>query len=209
VVSFPFLGITPLLYRHFLLALRYLRYLLLLPDHHYGHLAICVALDLARQGKPFWMAELLHVFSHLTPNVHLNWRDTDVKPTDIDDIMDAVKLAASTALTTVIDHSPKGQLLRGFYVDIPLPPSLRPLVDKPPETLSFKSYLDLPIPAHRKAITHLVMSSHLFAVEVLRWRERYRKLVLRKWHLCRFCMLSVEDEVHALLSCTGHIEPVR
>ncbi|KAK0436712.1 hypothetical protein EV421DRAFT_2086428 [Armillaria borealis] len=50
------------------------------------------------------------------------------------------------------------------------------------------------------------MSSHIFAVEVLRWRERYRKFVPRKWRLCRFCRLSVEDEVHALLSCTGHIE---
>ncbi len=67
---------------------------------------------------PFWdpvrLSIYLHVFSRLAPNVHLNWPDTDVEPTNIDDIMDAVKLAASTALTTVIDHSPKGRLLRGF-----------------------------------------------------------------------------------------------
>ncbi|KAK0203770.1 hypothetical protein DFS33DRAFT_830435 [Desarmillaria ectypa] len=43
-------------------------------------------------------------------------------------------------------------------------------------------------------------------MEVLRWKERYRKLLLRKWRLCRFCRLTVEDKVHALLSCTGHIE---
>ncbi|KAK0447716.1 hypothetical protein EV421DRAFT_1787771 [Armillaria borealis] len=184
-------GITPLPYRRLLLALRYFRYLLLLPDRHYSHLAVSVALDLACQGKPSWISDLLHVFSRLAPNVHLNWRG-DVEPTSIDDIMDAVKLAASTSLATVIDHSPKGRPLRGFYTDIPLPLSLRPLVDKPPEDLV--------------AITRLVMSSYIFAVEVLRWRERYRKFVPRKWRLCRFCRLSVEDEVHALLSCTGHIE---
>ncbi|KAK0434697.1 hypothetical protein EV421DRAFT_1678942, partial [Armillaria borealis] len=195
-------------YRRLPLALRYFRYLLLLSDRHYGHLAVCVTLDLARQGKPSWMTDLLHVFNRLAPSIGpFNWRDTNVEPTDIDDIMDAVKLAASTALTTIIDHSPRGRLLRGFYTDIPLPLSLhRPWIDKPPETLSFKSYLDLPIPAHRKAITRLVMSSHIFAVEVLQWRERYRKFVPRKWRVCRFCRVSVEDEAHALLSCTGYIE---
>ncbi len=38
------------------------------------------------------MADLLHVFSRLAPYVHLNWRDTDVEPTDIDDIMDVCSL---------------------------------------------------------------------------------------------------------------------
>ncbi|PBK60023.1 hypothetical protein ARMSODRAFT_966407 [Armillaria solidipes] len=52
------------------------------------------------------------------------------------------------------------------------------------------------------------MFSHILAVEVLRWRERYRKFVPRKWRLCRFCAVSVEDEVHALLFCTGHVDLV-
>ncbi|PBK82877.1 hypothetical protein ARMGADRAFT_1019482 [Armillaria gallica] len=172
-------GITPLPYRRLLLALRFCRYLLLLPDRHYGHLALDVALDLARRGKPSWMSDLLHVCHRLAPAVHINWRST-VSPEYIDDVMDAIKLAAKASLTAIIDCSPKARLLRGFYSDIPLPSSLSPWMDKCPELLSFKSYLDLPIPAHRKAITRLLMSSHILGIEVLRWRERYRKLVPRK-----------------------------
>ncbi len=102
--------------------------------------------------------------------------------------MDAVKLAASTALTTVIDHSPKGRLLRGFYADIPLPLS------------------DLVVQILLESAHSCTSEGHYSSgEEVLRWREHYREFVPRKWRLCQFCRLSVEDEVHALLSCTGHI----
>ena len=65
-----------------------------------------------------------------------------------------------------------------------------------------RHYLAWPIiPAHRKAITSVMFSSHDLAIERLRWRERYRDPVPREWRLCRFCRASVEDEVHALLEC--------
>ncbi|KAK0219711.1 hypothetical protein EDD85DRAFT_337762 [Armillaria nabsnona] len=102
--------------------------------------------------------------------------------------MDAVKLAASTVLTTIIDHSPKGRLLRGFYADIPLPLS------------------DLVVQILLGSAHSCTSEGHYSSgEEVLRWREHYREFVLQKWGLCQFCRLSVEDEVHALLSCTGHI----
>ncbi|KAK0447193.1 hypothetical protein EV421DRAFT_1789306, partial [Armillaria borealis] len=93
-------------------------------------------------------------------------------------------LKCRIALSTLLEcgHDVLGifaRLLRGFYFDIPLPSSLSPWIDKHPELLSFKSYLDLPIPAHWKAITRLLMFSHILTVEVLRWRERYRKFVPR------------------------------
>ena len=69
-----------------------------------------------------------------------------------------------------------------------------------------RHYLVLPvIPAHRKAFTSILFSTHGLAVERLRWRERYRAPVPREWRLCRFCRASVEDEVHALIDCEGDI----
>ena len=67
-----------------------------------------------------------------------------------------------------------------------------------------RHYLEIPIiPAHRRAITSIMFSSHGLAVERLRWKERYRGPVPREWHLCRFCLTQVEDEVHALMDCQG------
>ena len=67
-----------------------------------------------------------------------------------------------------------------------------------------RHFLALPIiPAHRKAFTSVMFSSHGLAIERLRWGERYRAPVPREWRLCRFCRAHVEDEVHALLDCRG------
>ncbi|KAK0457408.1 uncharacterized protein EV420DRAFT_1309648 [Desarmillaria tabescens] len=64
------------------------------------------------------------------------------------------------------------------------------------------------VPAHRKALTRLFVSSHILAIEVLRWGERYRPKTPREWRLCRFCKIAVEDEAHALLRCTIASGPV-
>ncbi|KAK0436101.1 hypothetical protein EV421DRAFT_2086799 [Armillaria borealis] len=44
------------------------------------------------------------------------------------------------------------------------------------------------------------MSSHVVAVELLRWSERYCPYIPCVWRLCRFCRVAVEDEQHALYS---------
>ncbi|KAL1658142.1 hypothetical protein GGF50DRAFT_92814, partial [Schizophyllum commune] len=63
------------------------------------------------------------------------------------------------------------------------------------------------LPAHRKALTRLLLSDHILAVEVLRRPARYRRAVLaREDRLCRLCRLHVEDEVHALLDCRGRLD---
>ncbi|KAK0213476.1 hypothetical protein IW262DRAFT_1236725, partial [Armillaria fumosa] len=63
---------------------------------------------------------------------------------------------------------------------------------------SFRAYLNIPIPAHRKAVVQLLTSSHALVVEVLRWSERRQSPVPRNQHLCCHCQSDVEDEVHAL-----------
>jgi hypothetical protein len=57
------------------------------------------------------------------------------------------------------------------------------------------------IPAHRKAFTSIAFSSHGFAAKRLRWRQRYRAPVPRKWCLCHFCLARVDEEVHTLINC--------
>jgi hypothetical protein len=50
-----------------------------------------------------------------------------------------------------------------------------------------RQYLRVPVPAHRKAFTRLVLSSHTLGIKVLRWKERLEERVPRDSRLCRFC----------------------
>ena len=78
------------------------------------------------------------------------------------------------------------------------------------KTRTLRPYLKVLIPAHRKALTRLLLSDHTLAVETLRRGERYRRRVERRdERLCRFCHSAVEDEGHALLVCEGDAELVR
>ncbi|KAL1672665.1 hypothetical protein EV122DRAFT_175165, partial [Schizophyllum commune] len=70
-----------------------------------------------------------------------------------------------------------------------------------------RPYLATMVSAHRKALTRLLLSDHMLAVEVLRRQARYRRAVLaREDRLCRLCRLHVEDEVHGLLYCRGRLD---
>ena len=66
-----------------------------------------------------------------------------------------------------------------------------------------RSYLDVHIPAHRKALTRLMLSEHPLAIEQLRRTSRYRPRIDRDLRICRLCRGAVEDEVHVLLHCDG------
>jgi hypothetical protein len=68
------------------------------------------------------------------------------------------------------------------------------------KSLDFRHYLRVKKPEHRKALTKMVLSSHSFAVECRRWKERGKKTVPRQWRLCRFCYIYVEDPAHAMFS---------
>ncbi|KAJ7827215.1 hypothetical protein B0H13DRAFT_310682 [Mycena leptocephala] len=58
-----------------------------------------------------------------------------------------------------------------------------------------------PVPAHRKALTGLLLGDHLLSVEQLRYPARYQDAVPHDHILCRLCRGAVEDEVHALFDC--------
>ncbi|KAJ7330404.1 hypothetical protein DFH08DRAFT_638183, partial [Mycena albidolilacea] len=70
-----------------------------------------------------------------------------------------------------------------------------------PSPMKLQLYLRIPVPAHRKALTRLILSAHTLGVELLRYVERDRPAVPRYTRLCRFCRRRVETEAHALLEC--------
>ncbi|KAJ7731052.1 hypothetical protein B0H16DRAFT_1278386, partial [Mycena metata] len=45
------------------------------------------------------------------------------------------------------------------------------------------------------------LSGHSLAIECRRWKERGKRIVPRKWRLCRFCYPYIEDAAHAMFKC--------
>ncbi len=54
---------------------------------------------------------------------------------------------------------------------------------------------------HKEAITLVLLSTHLLAVEVLRYVDHVHQPVPRSERLCRFCKRKVETPEHAMISC--------
>jgi hypothetical protein len=69
------------------------------------------------------------------------------------------------------------------------------------KVMAFRLYLRVRNNKHRLALTRAVLSGHALAMERMRWSERYRPQVPRKWRLCRFCKDHLEDAIHALFVC--------
>jgi hypothetical protein len=69
------------------------------------------------------------------------------------------------------------------------------------KVMAFRSYLRVRNNKHRTALIHAVLSGHALAMERMRWAERYKPQVPKKWRLCRFCTDHLEDAIHALFVC--------
>jgi hypothetical protein len=68
--------------------------------------------------------------------------------------------------------------------------------------MKLRLYLRVPVLAHRKALTRILLSSHSLAIELLRYQEQLMPPIPRHARLCRMCLLDVESEGHALLACS-------
>ncbi|SJL07859.1 uncharacterized protein ARMOST_11213 [Armillaria ostoyae] len=99
----------------------------------------------------------------------------------VTELIIAVEGACLDGINEEINSKVKGAILRLSMKYIPGIHGLQPRR----KTVARRAYLSVLIPAHRKALTRLFLSSHVLAVEVL--------LV---------CKIAVEDEIHALLRCT-------
>ncbi len=185
----------PLHFRRVILALRYLRYLVGLPFDHLTALALHESIVLRAAGMSSWFGDLQRVLFRLAPSIILNRHDLSVP--SVSSVIASVEAVCLRSLNDEIEGMVKGSMLRLAMKHIPGVIGLHPRK----KTLARRSYLSVPIPAHRKALTRLLMSSHVLAVELLRWSERYRPYIPRVWRLCRFGRVAVEDEQHALLVC--------
>ncbi|KAF7357586.1 Reverse transcriptase domain-containing protein [Mycena sanguinolenta] len=195
-VLFTETGQIPVRIRRLLLALGRLKYLLGVDRRRVVYDAFLDSVALCREGKPSWASDLLIMLRRLptaivlTPDDLLSVERVEALRKEILDIVD-------TGLQRDIDGLVKTHLLRN-RLEVGEDNCLHVV----PRRL--RHYLTLVVvPAHRKALTGLLLSDHNLSVERLRYGARYRLPVPRHWRLCRLCRGAVEDEAHALFGCVA------
>ncbi|KAK7017643.1 reverse transcriptase domain-containing protein [Favolaschia claudopus] len=193
-VLFTETGQMPIGVRRLLRGLSRLRYMLGISDPRVVQSALLDSVSLAEEGKSGWAGDLLLVLSRLPTPILLNPRDLLDLDT-VEQVCKDVETIVNSDLQLDIDRLVKTHLLRNrldFNGDKQLTVVTRRL----------RFYLtDVVVPAHRKAITGLLLGDHNLSVERLRYGSRYRNPVPRRFRLCRFCRSAVEDEAHALFGC--------
>ncbi|KAI5897156.1 uncharacterized protein SCHCODRAFT_01124747 [Schizophyllum commune H4-8] len=185
-------GILPIAFRRLLLALGYLRYLLSLPPTHLAGAAMRDSMALASASRPGWFNDLRIIVGRLCPALTHVWerlRYLDGVAT----LINGVESTAGDRLRQDLRTDHRLVLLQGQGA----------LGGSGPLPKTHRSYLDVHIPAHRKALTRLMLSEHPLAIEQLRRVSRYRPRFDRDLRICRLCRSAVEDEVHVLLHCDG------
>ncbi|KAJ6458385.1 hypothetical protein C8R47DRAFT_995180 [Mycena vitilis] len=187
-------GIVPLRVRRFILALGYLQYLLGLLPTHFARAAVNSSIKLAALGKKSWAKDLITAASKLP----FTCPGPDLQNATSNSILEYAKSVDTLMLQWIqgeVDSSDKLYLLKGRR---------EPQKDKPPapQTLRLRHYLSMvKTQKHREAITSLLISTHLLAVEHPRENDRSRRV-------CRFCKTEVETPEHALLGCDASPEVV-
>jgi exonuclease III len=190
-------GILPLRFRRAKLAIGYLIYLLRLPHSHYAYAALQESKSLLLAGFPCWLGDLNWVIGHLPGQISpISFHVENMSSEELQSLQDNLDRTCDRFLQDFVDSSPKCRLLRGRLE------TTENGHRRVHMTRKLRHYLSTPlVPAHRRAFTSIMLSTHALAVERLRYQERYRAPVPHAWRLCRFCGLEVEDEVHVLLKC--------
>ncbi|KAF7338065.1 Reverse transcriptase domain-containing protein [Mycena venus] len=195
-VLFTETGQMPVRIRRLLLALGRLKYMLAVNPRRVVHSALLDSIALCRDGKAGWASDLLIMLRRLPTAIILGPDDLLCSKT-IDTVSKEIITIVDKDLQRDIDRLVKTHLLRN-RVEMGKDKSLG-LVSR-----RLRHYLTaVAVPAHRKAMTGLLLGDHNLSVERLRYGARYRKPVPREFRLCRFCRGSVEDEVHALFDCVA------
>ncbi|KAK7008449.1 hypothetical protein R3P38DRAFT_2413192, partial [Favolaschia claudopus] len=192
-VLFTETGIIPLNYRRVTEVLGYLGYVLGLSPSHIAGDTYLDSLALAGGGFSGWVSDLKIVMESLPVAVEL--RASDLCETAVPDLCKRLEVACERWLNAEMQKMSSRLPLLQHRLDLN---SNSLFVHK---AMKFRLYLNVPIPAHRKALTRLMLSSHTLSVEILRYKERWKLRVPRDCRLCRFCRLGVENEWHATIEC--------
>ena len=193
-------GLAPIAYQCINLVLRYLLYIITLPDDHLVLCAFRECQALHASGIPSWLGDIAVVINHIpyqTPLFDPLGVTIDTVTTLIDDVEHSVTLHIDTAIMA----SSKGDLLHDRLEH----DENGVLVHR---AIGFRQYLHVVIPSHCKSLTQLLLSDHILADVVLRYPDRHRKFVPRHWRLCRFCKCYIETPCHALFDCIASEELV-
>ncbi|KAJ7166417.1 hypothetical protein C8R43DRAFT_830909, partial [Mycena crocata] len=194
-VLFSETGIEPISYRRASLLLKNLRHMTKLGDERLVKDGLIDSLDLAREQKMSWVNDIMIVLAELPIPVYWNVQAiTAIVPETVDGLladvrhsMEATIHAELTAFSRTRDLLPDRVVMEGGK-----------WVRK---VMAFRLYLRVRNNKHRIALTHAVLSGHALAMERMRWSERYKVQVPKKWRLCRFCLTHLEDTIHALFVC--------
>ncbi|KAJ7157667.1 hypothetical protein C8R43DRAFT_1183068, partial [Mycena crocata] len=183
--------------RRLLLALGRLRYMVKIDDkRRVVRDALLDSMALTCEGQPGWASDLTIMLRRLPTPIEVTADDLVLFTDSIEAIEKKVIAIADADLQHDIDRLVKTHLIRNHGVELDTDKSLR-LV-----TRRLRHYLHMvAVPAHRKAITGLLLGDHNLSVERLRYPARYRAKVPREFRLCRLCRGAVADETHALLDC--------
>ncbi|KAJ7484244.1 hypothetical protein FB451DRAFT_1435404 [Mycena latifolia] len=150
-------------------------YLITLPVRHLAKAAYLDSLLLSAAGHASWFSDLHIVLQRLPAPIQLPHRQLEVD--DVIQIRTNVTAACAKWL---------GDLTLQYASRLPL---IQECLEKDENgnfvhmAVKYRHYPSVPIPAHRKALTRLLLSSHTLAIEIL------------------FCRRAVESESHALLGC--------
>ncbi|GAW07449.1 hypothetical protein LENED_009438 [Lentinula edodes] len=188
-------GIMPIRARRVSLTLRYLKYLIGLPNTHYASLALAENNNLRNSLCPCWLSDLDYAINQLPGNHRLpHLRDLDGAL--IDKLIKSIELSTKTNLQSHIDTWLKLSLLRH---------RLEPKEEgqAKPQIIGLRHYLtQIPNHSHRCTITKLLCGD--FTPHVFRASPCPLHLLTVTEHLnrlCRACDLHPETPQHILFQC--------
>ncbi|TRM58327.1 hypothetical protein BD626DRAFT_463973 [Schizophyllum amplum] len=196
-IVFSETGVLPILHRRLILALRFYKRMLMDLSGSLASRAFCDARALYVDGQKGWIGDIVVGLTRLAPPVLVDFRrvvtgdHVDALMTRVEDSFQA-QVRRDTSGTT----APRRTALMRERVEVDKRGCTRP------DAAQYRSYLDIAMPHHRKALTRLITGDHELLGVRGAWAIR-GKYIAYEWRLCRLCAASVEDAVHALFTCIG------
>ncbi|KAJ7070667.1 hypothetical protein C8F01DRAFT_920882, partial [Mycena amicta] len=184
------LGVYPLRVRRLELALKYLRYLLQLPETHLARKALDEADLLRCTGHSSWLGDLSFAMRSLPFSIAPLRSLPHLTPAWCDATIDELRRKTKVWIAEEVDSRVSLSLLHGRR---------EPFEDKPAKTIAMcrRHYLHrVPIADHRLALTRLLNGSFRF-----RGIHRPTTQVARELCLCRKCGLEEERPEHVFMQC--------
>ncbi|TEB27798.1 hypothetical protein FA13DRAFT_1877563 [Coprinellus micaceus] len=192
VILFTETGLIPIRYRRLEFSLRFLVYATQCPRGHYVREAMEEAVKLDFGGDKSWISDLRTTIQRLPFHCAFPTHDLLGDPDVVGHLIKIVRDGARVDLQRRVEASPKLYLLHG-RMEKDEDGGLTRTVP-----VFLRHYLKVANPAHRVALSQVLLSGHKYAVETGRRGKSYRARVDRT---CRLCNQVVETPEHVWLEC--------